>query len=102
MSVRDLKISALFAPPDRMHGTNLLMCGMSAHVEILEVALEAFTSQTKEARRMQGRLVGLLLLDAAQPLISPTNVPGLYHLPPCAKDLWSVRTALLSAPVPWP
>jgi hypothetical protein len=99
MSVDRLDLEALFAPPDGLHGTHALLCGLSAQVPVLQRVLAAFTQETPVQREASGLIRGLLLLDASHALISPTAVPGLMHLAPCTAEEWAMRTTLLHAKV---
>lgn len=92
-------IEALFAPPEGLHGTHALLCGLSAEVPVLERALAAFTCETPVERQASGLLRGLLLLDASSPRIPPSAVPGLLHMAPCPVADWRKRTTLLHAKV---
>lgn len=99
MTHRALSLDALFAPPTGWHGTNAVLCAMSADRATLDQILERFTQQTASQRRLQGQLRAVLMLDAAQPLVPPLAVPGLFHVPPPLPEDWLRRTALLHAKV---
>lgn len=92
-------LEALFAPRPGEHGTNALLCGLSADVPVLQRALGAFTSETPVERQASGLVRSLLLLDASSPRVPPTAVPGLLHLAPCLVTDWTERTTLLHAKV---
>lgn len=92
-------LTRLFQPPAHLHGTHMLICGMTAEADILNAALEAFTGEVGAAHAARGRLVGLLMLDARQPLFAPDQISGLMQIAPPAAESWSQRTRLLHAKV---
>jgi len=47
----------------------------------LNAAAERFTDRTHSQRAFEGRIALALMLDPSKPQISPTEVPGLLHLP---------------------
>lgn len=92
-------LESLFAPPPGAHGTQALLCGLSADVPVLQRAFAAFTCETPVERQASGLVRSLLLLDASSARIPPTAVPGLLHLAPCIASTWRRRTSLLHAKV---
>ena len=94
-----ISLLELFRPPRGMKGTHLMVCGLSAEPSVLNAALEIFTEEVSLAHRLTGRLVGLLMLDASQPLFAPEDVPGVMQIPPPRALTWADRTSLLHAKV---
>lgn len=93
------ELEPLFTPPAGLHGTHLLMCGLSADTETLERALAAFTNEAPAQRRASGLVRGWLMLDASAPHAGAQPVPGLLRLLPCLKQVWRARTTLMHAKV---
>ncbi len=93
------ELEPLFTPPADLHGTHLLMCGLSADTETLERALAAFTNEAPAQRRSSGLVRGWLMLDASAPQAGAQPVPGLLRLSPCLKHAWRARTTLMHAKV---
>ena len=94
-----ISLLELFRPPRGMKGTHLMVCGLSAEPSVLNAALEIFTEEVSLAHRLTGRLVGLLMLDASQPLFAPEDVPGVMQIPPPRALTWADRSSLLHAKV---
>lgn len=99
MAEQENSLSGLFAPPEGMRGTHLLICGMTAQTGVLNRILDAFTGEVEHARRMHPHLHGLLLLDASQPMLPLSAMPRLFHVPPPEPGQWRSRTSLLHAKV---
>ena len=76
-----LPLSLLFEPPPDHRGVAGLLCGYSADVAFLNVAMERFTRMTKPQRGAEGRLRVGAILDPTRSQILPNEVPGLLHIP---------------------
>lgn len=94
---RDLE--ALFSPPTGLHGSHMLLCGLSADASTLERMLVAFSNETPAQRRASGLVRGLLMLDASSPISHAQPVAGLLQLFPVCKNEWRRRTSLMHAKV---
>lgn len=94
---RDLE--ALFSPPTGLHGTHMLLCGLSADAPTLERILVAFSNETPAQRHASGLVRGLLMLDSSSPLVRAQPAAGLLQLAPVRKDVWRQRTSLMHAKV---
>lgn len=84
MSKRDSKFKPLslaqhFEAPDDFVGHFGWVCGYSADIGFLDDAIERFTRQTNGQRAYEGRISIALMLDPANPQITPTEVPGVLH-----------------------
>ena len=74
-------LAQLFDAPPEHRGVFGWLCGYSADADFLDQALERFTLETAAQRAHRGRVSLALILDPAQPALSPVEVPGLAHLP---------------------
>ena len=91
-------LEALFAPPAGKYGTHMLVCGLSADIEILERMMSAFTAEPQTQRAASGVVRALLMLDASSGM-SALPVPGMLKLRHCLVSAWSAQTALMHAKV---
>lgn len=94
---RDLE--ALFAPPDKLFGTHMLLCGLSADTETLERLVATFTGENPVERAANGLVRSILMLDASAPRLRPLAVPGMLQLEHCELPHWAEQTSLMHAKV---
>lgn len=69
-----------FDAPDDHVGHFGWLCGYSADAPFLDDALTRFTRMTAAQRAAQGRIFLAVMLDAGNPPILSTDVPGVAHL----------------------
>lgn len=69
-----------FDAPDDYVGHFGWLCGYSADAPFLDDALTRFTRMTAAQRAGQGRIFLAVMLDAGNPPILSTDVPGVAHL----------------------
>lgn len=91
-------LEALFTPPAGQYGTHMLICGLSADIEILERMMSAFTAEPPTQRAASGVVRALLMLDASSG-VSALPVPGMLKLRHCPLSEWSAQTTLMHAKV---
>jgi hypothetical protein len=107
LRLEDRKLSAspsiekLFAPPEGLYGSHIILCGMSAEPTVLNNILEAFTGESIDVRRAHPFVSGLLFLDSSAAPIPTSEIPGLLHLRMNAPnwESWKRQTSLLHAKV---
>lgn len=75
-----LSLAGHFNAPDGYTGYFGWLCGYSADAPFLNDALTRFTRLTTTQRAVQGRIFLAMMLDAGNPPILPTDVPGVAHL----------------------
>lgn len=88
-------LSDAFYPPKGFVGVAAMMAAMSADATVLEQVMQAFTGDSTAQRAARGVLTAALFVDAAEPIIEATSVPGLYQAPPGQRNLWRSTTVEL-------
>lgn len=92
-------LDKLFAPPEKLYGTHMLVCGLSADTETLEHMVATFTGESPAERAATGLVRSLLMLDASAPPLLPHSVPGMLQLEHCELIRWTRQTTMMHAKV---
>ncbi|MQA37045.1 hypothetical protein [Rugamonas aquatica] len=98
MQHKPSNLEALFTPPAGQYGTHMLVCGLSADIDVLERMMCAFTAEPQTQRAASGVVRALLMLDASSGM-SALPVPGMLKLRHCPLPEWSAQTTLMHAKV---
>jgi hypothetical protein len=86
-----------FTAPEGFVGEFGWICGFSADAGFINQAAERFTTYAAAQRAAAGQIRLALMLDPSQPVLLPTVVPGVAHLP--LQDLSRKPFRLLHAKV---
>lgn len=78
---RPASLTQYFEAPDDYRGEFGWLCGYSADEWFMDRAAERFTRETRAQRGFTGRIALALILNPEHPQLSPTEVPGVLHLP---------------------
>lgn len=70
-----------FEAPEGFRGEFGWLCGYSADPDFMDDAVERFTRWTKHQRAYAGQIALAMMLDPGNRQITPTDVPGVVHLP---------------------
>lgn len=78
---KPLSLSQHFEAPEDFVGCFGWLCGYSADGGFLDDAVERFTRRTQAQRAYCGCIAMALMLDPSNEQITPTEVPGVLHVP---------------------
>lgn len=96
-------LAASFLPPQGLVGEFGWVCGLSGDAELLDLAADRFSGQSRSQRAAGGRVLLAVMLDPCTAQIAPSQARGVLHLAPRRALPWRLlhaKVALLGFGAP--